>query len=72
MEYFSKVFYVDIKCHTIGDIIAGKDKQNDRSCKKSNKSGKLGELEKALFLWFTNIWEQNMPIMDQILREKVK
>lgn len=75
-DNFTAKWDIPIKRRTVGDILSQKDfyeSDCDSSpSRKRHRSGVHAEMEQCLNLWFANARAKNIPITDEILREKAK
>lgn len=73
-EYFALKFNKEIKRRTIGDILSDRAKWKGVSNvdRKSAKGSSLSELDDALYLWFSNARQRNIPVTEDILRRKAQ
>ena len=75
-DHFTTQWSSDVKRRTVGDILNQRDKWQNVSgdtslpCSKRLKLAKYGDLEEALWLWFSNKHAQNLVLTDEILRVK--
>ena len=73
-NYFTTLWQKPIKRRTVGDILSHKD-DLDKSAtptRKRHRSAHHSDMEKALFLWFSQTRANNISVTDDILREKAK
>ena len=65
-----------IKRMTVGDILNEKEfyeSDNEGSpSRKRHRSGLNADMEQCLYLWFANARSRNVPVTDEILKEKAK
>ena len=75
-DHFSIYWDIPVKRRTVGDIISRKDtfdSDNEGSpARKRHRSAHHTDMEKCLYIWFTNARSKNVPVMDDLLREKAK
>lgn len=76
-NHFCAKWNKSVKRRTIGDVLAKKEhwlhEVSENSLKiKRKRGGKNGDMEKALFLWFSSARAKNLPVSDEILRSKAR
>ncbi|KAJ8307614.1 hypothetical protein KUTeg_014836 [Tegillarca granosa] len=74
-NHFCALWDIPVKRRTVGDIIANKtsitsDDIEGTSPRKRHRSAHHTDLESALFMWFTNARNNNIPVTDEILKTK--
>ena len=62
----------EIGCSTVSDILRESEKwlNTEDSSSMKKYEGCYVQLEEALWIWFGNIRPNNLPISDEMLREK--
>ena len=71
--HFSEKWNKDIKRRTVCDVLHSKLKWLDNQVfSKKIQPGKFPDLEKALFDWFVCIRDKNLPLTEDILKEKAR
>ena len=75
-DHFTTIWEIPIKRRTVGDIIARKEQYESDDVgspsRKRHRSAHHSEMEQCLYLWFTNARSKNIPVTDEILKEKAK
>ena len=75
-NYFTKLWQKPVKRRTVGDILLHKDDfdeiESGMSVRKRHRSAHHGDMEKALFLWFSQTRDNDIQVTDDLLREKAK
>ena len=72
-DHFSELWSKDIKRRTVGDVIQSKQKWQEFDQKsKRVQTGKFPDVETALYEWFRSIRAQNIPLTDDLLKEKAR
>ena len=70
-QTLSNEFGLEIARRTVSDIYAAKDKWTNKDM-KSSKKGNFTEVEDILFHWIINARLANLPLTDEVLKEKAR
>lgn len=75
-SYFTLEWGKTVGRSTVGDILRDKSKYSNISTDSDksirNRGGKFEELERALFMWFSDVRSQHVCVTDEMLIEKAK
>ena len=75
-DVFTTKWDLPINRRTVGDILSKKElRENDDvepSPRKRMRTPQHSDMERALYLWFSNARANNIPVTDSILKEKAQ
>ena len=74
-NHFSLLWKFELKCRTVGEIVADAAKwmsatDDISSCAKMLRHARHEHMEKALYLWFSGVRAKNLPVTEDILLRK--
>jgi len=77
MRYFNEQWNINLSPSTVSEMLKNRDKYFDSDNLRQSETKRLRlcenpELEKALYLWLSNVTAHNISVSDEMLKEKAR